>query len=304
MKKTYKGLVIAVIFLFIGVALVPSINFTVVKASDDNDLVEVTTEACGIKGYRGTTMKMTRQQYNNLEQLLGDFRARLNKTTDSEKISLLFKEVIIELNRCGLLPKRMSVEQVQTLIMGKNLNPRYSSLLDRIQESYRKNAGAYENSFCLMAGKTTTTVSRGLIMSFASFLTLYLLILHTLPLPVFDLITCLMLYFLGAGVFFSDLSPLMFKSTVGIGCFSPMGPGGVAMPFWYPAEGWLYTNGLNGMKNWSGRMWGNISLYRMNYGMFEFYPGALGFSGIKIGLPSSNSFYLGHAITVKVTKNI
>jgi hypothetical protein len=141
-------------------------------------------------------------------------------------------------------------------------------------------------------------------MSFASFLTLYLLILHTLPLPVFDLITCLMLYFLGAGVFFSDLSPLMFKSTVGIGCFSPMGPGGVAMPFWYPAEGWLYTNGLNGMKNWSGRMWGNISLYRMNYGMFEFYPGALGFSGIKIGLPSSNSFYLGHAITVKVTKNI
>ena len=42
MKKTQKGLAIAVIFLFIGVALAPSINFTVVKASNDNDLVEVT----------------------------------------------------------------------------------------------------------------------------------------------------------------------------------------------------------------------------------------------------------------------
>jgi len=33
-----KLLVIGIIFLFIGVAVAPSINFTVVKASDDNDL--------------------------------------------------------------------------------------------------------------------------------------------------------------------------------------------------------------------------------------------------------------------------
>jgi len=39
-----KGLVVSVILLFIGVAIAPSINFTVVKASSDNDLVEVTTQ--------------------------------------------------------------------------------------------------------------------------------------------------------------------------------------------------------------------------------------------------------------------
>jgi hypothetical protein len=44
MKKTYKGLTIAVIFLFIGVAIAPSINQNVVKASTDNDLVEVTSQ--------------------------------------------------------------------------------------------------------------------------------------------------------------------------------------------------------------------------------------------------------------------
>lgn len=54
MMEMKKILTIGVILLFIGVAVAPSINFTVVKASDDNDLVEVTTQACGIKGYRET----------------------------------------------------------------------------------------------------------------------------------------------------------------------------------------------------------------------------------------------------------
>ena len=45
-----KEVVIAVILIFIGVAVAPSINLRVVKASDINDFVEITTQACGIKG--------------------------------------------------------------------------------------------------------------------------------------------------------------------------------------------------------------------------------------------------------------
>jgi hypothetical protein len=37
-------LVLSILFLFIGIAIAPSINISVVKASDDNDLVEVTNE--------------------------------------------------------------------------------------------------------------------------------------------------------------------------------------------------------------------------------------------------------------------
>jgi hypothetical protein len=55
-----KCLAVGIILLFIGVVLVPSINFNVVKASYDNDLVEVTTQACGIKGFGNTTIKLTR----------------------------------------------------------------------------------------------------------------------------------------------------------------------------------------------------------------------------------------------------
>jgi hypothetical protein len=39
-------LAVGIILLFIGIAITPSINFHVVKASNDNDLIEVTTQAC------------------------------------------------------------------------------------------------------------------------------------------------------------------------------------------------------------------------------------------------------------------
>jgi len=80
-----KGFVISIIFMCIGTSIMPSINFSVVKASTDNRLVEVTTQVCGIQGYGNTTVKLTKQQYQNLEQYLVDFHARLNQTTTSKK---------------------------------------------------------------------------------------------------------------------------------------------------------------------------------------------------------------------------
>jgi hypothetical protein len=52
-----KWLAIGIILLFLGVTIAPTINFQVVKASTDDDLVEVTTQACGIQGYGNTTVK-------------------------------------------------------------------------------------------------------------------------------------------------------------------------------------------------------------------------------------------------------
>lgn len=85
--KMKKPFAIGIIFLFIGVAVAPSINSTVVKTSDD--LVEVTSQACGIKGSGNATVKLTKEQCKNLEQYLVDFRARLNQTTTREETSHL-----------------------------------------------------------------------------------------------------------------------------------------------------------------------------------------------------------------------
>jgi hypothetical protein len=44
--------------LFVGVIIAPTINFNIVKASQKDDLVEVTTQAYGIQGYKDTTVKL------------------------------------------------------------------------------------------------------------------------------------------------------------------------------------------------------------------------------------------------------
>ena len=109
-----KLLALGIIFLFFGVAVAPSINSSVVKTSDD--LIEVTSQACGIQGFGNTTVKLTKQQYQDLEQYLVDFRARLNQTTTREEAVPIFKDAVVELNKYGLLPKGMSVERAQHLV--------------------------------------------------------------------------------------------------------------------------------------------------------------------------------------------
>ena len=113
-----KWLAVGIILLFVGVAVAPSVIFNVVKASQEDDLVEVTTQACGIQGYGDTTVKLTRQQYNDLEKYLVEFRARLNQTATREEAAPIFKEAVVELDKYGLLPRGMSVEKAQRLIIG------------------------------------------------------------------------------------------------------------------------------------------------------------------------------------------
>ena len=115
-----KSLAVGVILLFLGVAIAPSINFDIAKASIDNDLIEVTSETCGIKGFGNQTVKITKKQYQDLEQYLVDFRTRLNKTTTREEAVPIFNEAVVELNKYGLLPKGMSVEQAQKLVTSHN----------------------------------------------------------------------------------------------------------------------------------------------------------------------------------------
>ncbi len=52
-----KGVVVAVILLFIGLAFAPSIDANVSKASLEDELVEITTELYGIKGVKSYYVK-------------------------------------------------------------------------------------------------------------------------------------------------------------------------------------------------------------------------------------------------------
>ena len=151
-----KSVTFAIILLFLCVAVVPCINISVVKAATDNNLIEVTTEAYGIKGFGNHTVKLTKQQNQNLEQYLVDFRERLNTTTTRKEAAPLFKEAVVELNKYGLLPKGMSVEHAQRLVTGYYQN---SNILRKIQNDVQSITKSKQkqylnpnmkNTFCLL----------------------------------------------------------------------------------------------------------------------------------------------------------
>jgi len=314
-----KCLAVGIILLFIGVAIAPSINFVIVKASNDNDLVEVTTQACGIQGFGNTTVKLTREQYQNLEQYLVDFRARLNQTTTREEAVPIFKEAVVELNKYGLLPKGMSVDQAQSLVFKNFQNERITRFMNkRYNEQQLSNDS---NFICLVVGEASnigsfgfpyrlpicvyTSASRIVNFFFYKFnISLYFLddlsynlfwLVNNIAIAEFYLLSILGLHFPGiAGI--KILNYLSF---------------GYNPDAWYhgdeqPSQGWIYSNGLLGKRLWENSFYGNIAYVLTAEGSGFFAPwwkryiGMAGFTGILVyGLPDGD-FFLGTALRVNI----
>jgi hypothetical protein len=284
MKDTWikKGLVVFAILLFIGVAVAPSINFTVVKASDDNELIEVTSQVCGIQGFGNTTVKLTKEQYQNLEQYLVNFRARLNQTTTREEAVPIFKEAVVELNKYGLLPKGMSIEQAQKLVISRYVNHQGSRLLETISLRNALPQNGVDNRFCLVVGNTNNNYIFGPIKS-SLFITLLLLmdIVYVIA-EIFDSLGLQRLVKL-CEVVDDFLESLWIPVRV-----IPFEIGGLVTfgSVWYrweeetvysSSKGWIYSQGLRGVQSLNGSFYGTI-----REGILGLYWGLSGFIGIVI----------------------
>ena len=279
-----KSLAVAVILLFIGIAVAPSINLSVVKASNDNDLVEVTTQACGIQGYGNTTVKLTRQQYQNLEQYLVDFRARLNQTTTRAEAVPIFKEAVVELNKYGLLPKGMRVEKTQRLVVGRYQNLQMCSKYFDIINHLTLNDT--ENRYCLIAGKATQTGFYGLLYRILDKIKLNSLPLDGLFLGNFMLFLIL----------FQRCSPVDLGGFITFGLYGIYDHGAEE----WPSSGWIISYGQNGYITWNGTFFGHIFthealIHNPYFWSVDEYAGVEGFIGIKI-----NKFFIGSATLVNM----
>jgi len=301
MKK--KWLAIGIILLFIGVAVAPSINQSIVKASTDDDLVEVTTQACGIQGYGNTTVKLTREQYQNLEQYLVEFRARLNQTSTREEAAPIFKEAVVELDKYGLLPKGTSVEQAQKLVIRKNLPQRIEKNLKYFLD---KNDS---NFFCLIAGKTTnslfwsfrTAFSYRYVYKYDEETTLlskldewaykngYNLLSYFIGILDYLIFFGSFLYFLLCGEL-SHLNPICLGGKIGFGSIRP-------------SSGWIFTCGLNLIKRWNGTILGDIQDLGMSFPFgLGYHTGTWGFIGFHIyNVDNDTNYFLGSALLVKIS---
>jgi hypothetical protein len=294
-----KCLAVGIILLFIGVAVAPSINSSIAKKSNDNDLVEVTSQACGIQGFGNTTVKLTKQQFQDVQQYLVDFRARLNQTTTREQAVPIFKDAVVELNRYGLLPKGIGVEQAQRLVLGIYQNSQYVEFIDKMQSSSRKTYGDEENALCLIAGESTNTLFREGIPACLTLILEFLMFLHEGPLLT-------ILVFFGIGNLISFLNPIQVMSVIGLG-YWPNGYPPQLEPV--PASGWISTKGLKNV-SFSGTMFGGFKRnkffdFLMFFNLYyQYFVGVLGFLGIKIYLPDVKSyFYFGFSFKISVAQS-
>jgi hypothetical protein len=289
-----KILALGVILLFIGVTVAPSINFNTVKASTDDDLVEVTTQACGIKGYKDTKVKLTREQYRELEQYLVEFRARLNQTSTREEAIPLFKEAVVELDKYRLLPKGMSVEQIQRLIIRNVVQKqKISRILDT---SVRHN-----NIFCFIAGSSSGNAKETVFQPLRNKI-IYNMYHQWIFGPLLEIL--FIVYTLG--LISLNLNPIK------IGCLIYYGYHFIdhmtGIDETYYSEGNVWTMGVFGQKSWDGSMIGSLGLkvpFHLGIGPTSsaFYCGAIGFTGISLLLHNQERFYLGFALYVDINSN-
>jgi hypothetical protein len=314
-----KCLAVGIILLFLGVSVAPSINQSVVKASQNDNLIEVTTQPCGIKGYGDTTVKLTREQYQNLEQYLVDFRARLNETSTREEAVPIFKDAVVELDRYGLLPKGMSVKKAQQIVIGLYQDDNDGQPLKKIRNILQENSSdLIKNYFCLIVGRTNTTEywniikwTIGLITGSIStigdlFVAIYFILdLFSYFFPdVFPhLFQLLEIIFGSIGIFFYKIGIFLFDYLYSkyweFLDWQPFLLGGNIC--FYGGVGWVFTNGLNGIQKINGTLYGQIPYLIKDIGIYSIAPQAIKhFVGLKIHDYINGDFFIGSALRVKI----
>ena len=296
-NKFRKGLVAGIIFLFIGISVatsVTSIEFLKTKTSNSNDLVEINLQLCKTSGVEDHKMFITQEQDEQLDLLIESFKQDLDNAETREETIEIYNDMVVSLDNLGILPEDLSCKEVQELVTGENSisNPKKMNSNKHFNQAYEKlnnktsKHGVQENKFCLIAGRTTNTLFKGPFES----------ILYNLK----DFLSDSIWWFLwGILLHFWTLNPLTIGYIIGIGEHDSF--------YWedFPARGWVFTLGLNGIKFWQDSIYGELPLIPVYFFVPEiyFYPGVTGFTGIKISIYSDLAFYLGFATWVKLSSN-
>lgn len=248
-----KMVTIQIILLFIGVAFVPSINASVVE----DELVEFDVEFCGLG--KKHTVKLTQQEADEVELLFDDIEQQLSDVETREEAEEIFKDAVVELDRCGLLGG-LSLKYAQNLVTGK-----YNEKSNNgIQKKNPSNNDLY-NSNCMVLGTNldnTHFFASNQIQS--KFMDIYLKLTYKIP-----LLTALLAILT---LFIFNIKPIHFNCDVAFGYMS------IVPPLYhrvYPASGTIYTRGDEGVKSLSGEFFGLFELTGFRTGM-------IGFTGLKI----------------------
>lgn len=307
----------AIIFLLSGIGFVPTIQANLDKGYDENEFIDVTVEASGINGVNPYTIKLTQQEAEEVGDLFETIKERLeNAETQQENIDI-FQWAILQLNEKGLLPKGNGVEETQALMTDTLRRTDWETLVENSSHHRAQPIGDNENRNCLIAGHTSfslfasmSTIPRLILLFLLSYIRMIRCILtfsliekiHELTNYSFPLLTFIYahinLFMLNMYLSLFLGLALPFLLPIDLGGMITFGysfPNPLYSTIYRPSEGWIYTNGQNGIIKWNDTFYGHLE-YLEDFGLNV---GATGYTGIKIWLPF-NTFFLGFASKVKL----
>jgi len=213
-----------------------------------------------------------------------------------------------------LLPKGMSVEQAQRLVIGLYQNTRLLKFLEKLSNKPENLLLQDGNKLCLIYGEARNyTYFQGPV-SWAIYNGLYKLFLisHNIAYSFsqFHIFAYIFVYISGfmfllhmINAFKTYLLSSILRNLPYIGAVIYYGGVGEtpfsAETYYQPAGGSIWTNGLFGKGQWNGPFYGKLSSLPLNYWLTDFYPGVYGFTGLRLSSNSSD-VYFGFAINVNV----
>ena len=240
-----NGLVVGIIFLFIGVSIAPGITATIhlsentlttISKSEElkSDLLEITVKICGTDWGKESKAKISIEDYNKLKNLYDNLKIKLHNSKTREERNSILNNVIISLDNLGILPDYISVEELKQLVTGVNHNLRFPFLFEWLKSRNQQQINV--NWDCKIYGQATQIYDFKFYEVFfpvaAQLRWLIQLIFFWLPTTWIQVFK-----FLGFGVKIIEEGH---------------------WPEYKPAVGWVWTNGVNGVVEWQGKFFGAI----------------------------------------------
>ena len=94
---------ILVILFINNISLISTINFEIVEASDDNELIEVITHVFDLKGDNRYTIQLTKKQLRDVQRIFDEMNHRLSTAKSMDETHGIFYDTIILMKRYNLI---------------------------------------------------------------------------------------------------------------------------------------------------------------------------------------------------------
>jgi len=217
---------------------------------------------------------LTKQKANDLETVIETVSKKLQTATSQEEIRKIYREALCLFQSLGLFTE--SENQKKILYIFETKRP--ANLSYNMMQS-----GQWKikwNAFCYITGDTTNTHFAGIRFNLLDRIATYL---------QHQGLGSYIISLMGIILFLDNIKPYSIWHRIYLGRLQI--PGGII-----PAEGWIITCGLTGLRIWNESIAGNI----IKDPWYD-STGVIGFTGIKIIHKGFNRFfYLGSALLVSI----